>query len=109
MSATPIADALNERVQVLNPTFVKLENESMNHANYFDGKESHFKLTIVSDEFADKRLVQRHQLVYKAVNDLLAQGGGTVHAFAIHAYTSNEWQAMGQAPNSPACAGQNKG
>lgn len=106
---TPIADAVTERLQALQPSIYQLENESMRHAGYFDGKETHFKLTIVSDAFAGKRLVQRHQLVYGLVNDLLAQGGGQIHAFSIHAYTPAEWQAVGQAPASPNCAGQNKG
>ncbi|ELA09134.1 transcriptional regulator BolA [Moraxella macacae 0408225] len=109
MSTTPIADALTQSIQVLNPTFVELKNESMNHANYFAGKESHFKLIIVSDAFANQRLVKRHQLVYDAVNNLLSQGGGKIHALAIHAYTPIEWQETAQAPKSPACAGHNKG
>lgn len=105
--ATPIADAVTERLQVLQPSVYQLENESMRHAGYFEGKETHFKVTIVSEEFANKRLVQRHQLVYSLVNDLLAQGGGQIHAFSIHSFTPDEWQAVGQAPASPNCAGQN--
>ncbi|MFW2178229.1 MULTISPECIES: BolA family protein [unclassified Moraxella] len=105
--ATPLADEVTQRLQALNPIFLNLENESMRHAGYFEGKESHFKLVIVSDSFAGKRLVQRHQLVFGLVNDLLAQGGGTIHAFSLHTYTADEWQ--GQNPQSPNCAGQNKG
>jgi len=107
MSITPTADALNAELQALQPQHLELINESMNHAGYFDGKESHFKLTIVSDVFESKRLVARHQLVYERVNALLTSQGGQVHALAIHAYTPTEWQ--GQSPDSPSCAGQNKG
>lgn len=105
--ATPLADAVTQRLQVLRPSIFELENESMRHAGYYEGKETHFKLTIVSEDFAGKRLVQRHQQVYALVNDLLAQGGGQIHAFSIHAYTPDEWQ--GESPASPQCAGQNKG
>ncbi len=105
MSATPIANQLTERLQVLNPTELVLENESMYHAGYFDGKESHFKLTIVSHIFTNQRLVKRHQQVYQAVNELLVQAGGSVHALAIHAYTPEEWQQVGSSPASPSCAG----
>ena len=31
--------------------------------------ESHFKLTVVSDEFQDVALVKRHQLVYKILKE----------------------------------------
>lgn len=106
MSTTPTADALNTELQALQPQYIQLINESMSHAGYFEGKESHFKLTIVSDDFEGKRLVARHQLVYNLVNSLLTSQGGQVHALAIHAYTPIEWQ--GQSPDSPLCAGQNK-
>lgn len=102
----PTASALNQALQELQPEHIELINESMNHAGYFEGKESHFKLTIVSQAFDAKRLVARHQLVYDLVAALLTSGGGNVHALAIHAYTPNEWQ--GQSPDSPNCAGQNK-
>ena len=106
MSTTPTANALNSELQALEPQNIELVNESMNHAGYFDGKESHFKLTIVSKAFEGKRLVARHQLVYGLINSLLTSQGGQVHALAIHAYTPVEWQ--GQSPDSPLCAGQNK-
>ena len=105
--ATPIADAVTARLQTLQPSVYQLENESMRHAGYFEGKETHFKLTIVSDAFEDKRSVARHQLVYALANSLLTSQGGQIHALAIHAYTPTEWQ--GQSPESPLCAGQNKG
>lgn len=107
-SPTPLADALHTRVQALSPSYVEVINESRQHAGYFDGKESHFKLVLVSDAFAGKRLVQRHQLVYGLVNDLLVQGGGTIHALALHTYTPDEWQAQTHAPASPQCARQNR-
>jgi len=106
MSTTPTADALHTELQALEPQYIELINESMSHAGYFEGKESHFKLTIVSDAFEGKRLVGRHQLIYGLVNSLLTSQGGQVHALAIHAYTPTEWQ--GQSPDSPLCAGQNK-
>ena len=106
MSTTPTAAALDAELQALQPQYLELINESMNHAGYFEGKESHFKLTVVSEAFEGKRLVARHRLVYGLVNALLTSQGGHVHALAIHAYTPTEWQ--GQSPNSPLCAGQNK-
>lgn len=102
-----VKQQLTAQLQALNPTYLDLQNESMNHAGYFDGKESHFKLTIVSEDFANQRLVARHQKVYGAVASLLTQSGGMVHALAIHAYTPEEWQQQGTSPDSPNCAGQN--
>ena len=91
---------LIERLQALSPSHLDVVNESAGHGGYFPGKESHFKVSIVSDQFTGLRLVQRHQKVYAAAGDLLSPG--KIHALAIHAYVANEW--TGQAPASPECA-----
>ncbi len=91
---------LIERLQDLQPSNLQVVNESSGHGGYFPGKESHFKVVIVSEAFEGLRLVQRHQKVYAAAGDLLAPS--RIHALAIHAYLPQEWQ--GQAPDSPECA-----
>lgn len=91
---------LIEQLKALNPTYLEVINESAGHGGYFPGKESHFKVIIVSGAFAGLRLVQRHQKVYAEAKDLLSPG--KIHALAIHAYLPTEWQ--GQAPASPECA-----
>ena len=91
---------LIERLQVLSPLHLEVTNESSGHGGYFPGKESHFKVSIVSDAFAGLRLVQRHQKIYAAAGDLLSPG--KIHALAIHAYLPTEW--TGTAPASPECA-----
>ena len=91
---------LRERLTQLQPSYLEVVNESSGHSGYYPGKESHFKLVIVSDAFQGLRLVQRHQKVYAAVGDLL--GPGKIHALAIHAFVADEWQ--GQDTSSPECA-----
>ena len=71
---TPTADALNNELQALQAQHIELVNESLNHAGYFDGKESHFKVAIVSPIFQGLRLVQRHQKVYAVATDLMNPG-----------------------------------
>lgn len=101
-------DKLLIALSALSPKHIFLENESHNHAGYYEGKESHFKLVVVSNEFDGLRLAARHQKVYAATNNLLMVNGGTIHALAIHTYTPDEWASQQTAPNSPNCAGQNK-
>ena len=93
---------LSERLQALAPSVLQVDNESRGHGGYFEGKESHFKVTVVSAAFEGLRAVQRHQKIYTLAAELLSTNGGTIHALAIHAYTPTEW--TGRAPNSPACA-----
>ncbi|MGD8926596.1 MAG: BolA/IbaG family iron-sulfur metabolism protein [Thioalkalispiraceae bacterium] len=86
----------------INAMHMEVINESSNH-NVPPGSESHFKVVLVSDDFADKKLLQRHQLV----NQILAEElQGKIHALAIHTYTESEWQEIsGGAPMSPPCQG----
>ena len=85
----------------LNPTWLEVVNESGNH-NVPAGSETHFKVTVVSDAFAGKRLVQRHQLIYTLLQGQLDAG---LHALAQHCYTPEEWAEKGGSPASPACLG----
>lgn len=86
----------------LQPLHLEVTNESHMH-NVPPGSESHFKVVVVSEAFAGKRLVQRHQLVYGVLADELR---GSVHALALHTQLPAEWQ--GQAPESPRCLGGDK-
>ena len=88
----------------LSPQYLVVENESHQH-NVPAGSESHFKVVIVSDAFIDKRLVARHQLVYKALGDVVKN---KIHALALHTYTASEWTERQAAPDSPLCHGGSK-
>ncbi|MFC3914830.1 BolA family protein [Pseudaeromonas sharmana] len=86
----------------LAPTWLEVINESFMH-RVAPGAESHFKLVIVSEQFAGLRLLARHRLV----NALLASElAGGVHALALHTYTPEEWQDKGSAPRTPSCIGR---
>lgn len=86
----------------LAPTWLEVINESFMH-RVAPGAESHFKLVIVSEQFAGLRLLARHRLV----NALLASElAGGVHALALHTYTPEEWQDKRSAPRTPSCIGR---
>lgn len=88
----------------LQPIALQIENESHMHSG--PATESHFKLTVVSEQFEGKRAVQRHQQLYGLCGELLK---GQVHALALHLYTPTEWQArQGSIPESPRCMGGSK-
>ena len=91
---------LIKRLQTLAPIHLEVINESAGPGGYFPGKDSHFKVIVVSEEFQALRLVQRHQKIYAVAAGLMSPG--QIHALAIHAYIPTEWQ--GQAPASPECA-----
>ena len=99
----PIEQQINSKLSAeFGPDFLQLTNESFMHS-VPPGSESHFKVVLVTDQFADKRLVQRHQAVYAVLSEELA---GSVHALALHTMTPNEWvDAGGESPASPQCRG----
>jgi len=54
---------------------------------------THFEAVVVAEEFAGKRALARHQLIYKALGTLV---GREIHALSIRAYTPDEWQQQAE-------------
>ena len=48
---------------------------------------THFEALIISADFAGKRPLQRHQMIYRALGDKM---GGEIHALSIQALTPEE-------------------
>jgi len=73
----------------LNPEKLEIEDQSHLHAGHAGAKDGkgHFQVTIVSEHFAGKSMVQRHRIVYVALNDLLKTD---IHALAIDALAPGE-------------------
>ena len=103
----PIESTITDKLAgEFNPQLLQVTNESYMHS-VPAGSESHFKVVIVTGQFAGKRQVQRHQAIYGLLADELK---GPVHALALHTYTAEEWsETQGGAPDSPNCLGGTKG
>ncbi len=48
----------------------------------------HFEAVIVSPAFENRRTVQQHQLVYKALGDRM---GSEIHALSMRTFTPEAW------------------
>ena len=91
--------------QSFAPSYLKVINESKMH-NVPPGSESHFKLVVVSDTFADQSLVQRHQSVNRVLAEELK---ASIHALSMETHTAAEWaERSGQTMGSPLCRGGSK-
>jgi len=53
------------------------------------GDGHHFEAVVVSDAFAGKSCVQRHQLVYQTLGDRMRE---EIHALSIKTFTPQEWE-----------------
>ena len=73
----------------LNPESLEILDNSAAHAGHAGARSGggHYHVTIVADIFEGKSLVQRHQLVYKALGDLMKQ---QIHALGIIATSPSE-------------------
>ena len=76
-----------------------LENESFMH-NVPPNSETHFKLVIVSNDFAELANIKRHQSIYNALNGTMSK----IHALSIQAFTPDEYLANPVILKSPDCA-----
>ena len=78
-----------------------VENESHMH-NVAPDSESHFKVTLVSEDFSELMLIKRHRLVIKALEQEMQK----IHALALHTMTPDEWSTRGgKVADSPQCLG----
>jgi BolA protein len=98
--------AIHSRLtDAFQPLHLEVIDESRMHSVPEDA-QSHFKVTVVSDAFADQSLVQRHRAVNSLLADEFAHG---LHALALHTMTPDEWYTKGGAsPESPPCLGGSK-
>ncbi len=81
----PTAAALEQRLQErLTPTSLQVLDESADHAGHAgagpNGFGTHFRVRIASPLFTSRTRVQRHRLVYDALQDFVDAG---LHALAI--------------------------
>ncbi len=57
--------------------------------NDLTGGGDHFQALVITPAFQGKTLVERHQMVYAALGDLLRQ---EIHALALQTYTPEQWE-----------------
>ena len=76
----------------LAPSLLDIIDDSKAHEGHAGQKQSgggHFQVTIVSEAFAGKSSVQRHQMIYRALGTLMQTD---IHALRIRAMTPLEQQ-----------------
>lgn len=84
-----IAAQIEQRLtDALKPEELKITDNSQAHAGHAGARSGgHFTIRIVSAAFEGKSLVQRHQMVYKALGEMMQH---QIHALGIESLTPNE-------------------
>jgi BolA family transcriptional regulator, general stress-responsive regulator len=82
-------DLIRERLAVLAPESVAVEDESAQHAGHAGARSGggHYRLVIVAACFAGQPLQARHRMIYDALAPLMQK---QIHALAIQAYSPDE-------------------
>jgi BolA protein len=83
------------RIEVLleeafSPTHLEVIDESALHAGHAGAKpggETHFRVIVISDRFSNIARVQRQQLVYRVLDEVIKGG---VHALSMATLTPSE-------------------
>ncbi|MEO6423540.1 MAG: BolA family protein [Candidatus Nitrotoga sp.] len=92
----PTANHSNNRIEQMNtllatlqPTKIEIADDSHKHAGHVGARSGggHYRLLIVSTQFASKPTLARHRMVYSALGDMMKH---EIHALAIAAYTPEE-------------------
>lgn len=89
MSAARL-EAIRARLRdALHTPQIEVIDDSHLHAGHAGAREGkgHFRVRIVSDEFGGLPALQRHQLVYRSLGDLMQTD---IHALSITALTPDE-------------------
>jgi|TARA_B110000967_G_C18507341_1_gene374589 BolA protein len=59
----------------------------LNHEQHDGG--FHLEAIIVSNDFSNKSLIDRHKMIYSTLGDLMKH---EIHAFSMKTLTSDEWE-----------------
>ena len=89
MSQTNRVEMIREKLSAaFNPTDLDIIDESHKHAGHAGARQGgHFAITIVSNAFQGKNMIERHRMIYKALGDAMKTD---IHALSIQAYSEEE-------------------
>lgn len=84
-----VAERIQQQLAALKPESLEILDESGEHAGHEGarGGGGHYRLVIVSREFAGKSIQLRHRMVYEALAPMMKK---EIHALAIKAYAPDE-------------------
>ncbi len=74
----------------LEPAYIELRDDSAKHAGHAGATSGggHYTVVVVSEAFEALSRLERHRLVYAALNGMV---GAEIHALALRTIAPSEW------------------
>jgi len=82
-----IEQKLTDNLELLHFEVKDFTGRHLNHEQHDGG--FHLEAVIVSENFINKSLIERHKLIYAALGELLKH---EIHAFSMKTLTPDEWE-----------------
>lgn len=86
-----VAHIIDQKLtEALSPTMLEIIDDSHKHSGHAGARpegESHFSVTIVSEDFEGKSRVQRQRMVYRALSKEMTED---IHALSLHTFAPSE-------------------
>ena len=82
-----IKKRLEEKLDLIHFEIKDFTGRHLNHKLHEGG--FHLEATIVSDDFIDRSLIERHRVVYDAMGELMKH---EIHALSMKTLTRDEWE-----------------
>ena len=83
-----IEQKLTGNLELLHFEVKDFTGRHLNHEQHDGG--FHLEAVIVSENFINKSLIERHKMIYAALGDLLKH---EIHAFSMKTLTPDEWES----------------
>lgn len=80
---------MKETKEIKNTLEETFEDATHIEVEDLTGTKDHFQVTVVSEVFAGKKLIEQHRMVYAPFEKEI---GGPIHAFSIKTYTPEKWE-----------------
>ncbi len=90
--------------EALSPVHLDVVDESHRHSGGA-GAESHYNVTVISDDFTETLRVKRHRRIHAL---LASEFEGGLHALTLTLLTPDEWSVREGGIVSPKCRGGSK-
>ena len=88
-----IEQKLTNNLELLHFEVKDFTGRHLNHEQHNGG--FHLEAIIVSENFINKSLIERHKIIYEALGDLLKH---EIHAFSMKTLTPDEWESKYNEP-----------